>query len=104
MTDTELKAALRPLLKKAFEAGRQAAQQPQARTFAADSDDSPQFRPPFGPADAKNYAHFYGDDDGVYPGSLHRHFGMGKREFSEATGLRLRWRDGRGWEWVRASE
>jgi hypothetical protein len=116
-TPAEMQTLLRPLVQQLALAGvprdriaevctlvidtamRRAGEGP-ASTFAADSDDKVAFTA----ADAPNYSRWFGaDDNGLFPGGLHRFFGLDVRAFAVATGLQRAHRDGR-WYWrARAS-
>lgn len=100
------KDELRPLLKRAFDAGRADALREPARTFSADS--ATQFASAFSAADVpKLHDYFAADSDGHFVGSLHRKFGMNVREFADAAGMRRRqlWESGKGrWVWAKREE
>lgn len=99
------KDELRPLLKRAYDAGRADALREQTRTFAADSDDSPIFRPAFTPDEVARYAdYFAADANDCYPFSMSRHFGMGWRAFADATGLQRKHNAAGAWVWAKRAE
>lgn len=92
VTDHELKALIRPLLPAIVATARAhlrtEAERAHTATFAADSEDSPLFRPAFTAADVGQFADYFGaDSEGRYPFSLHRHFGMTWKQFADATGM-----------------
>lgn len=97
---------LRPLLKRAYDAGRADVLRERTATFADESEDSPRFAPAFSAADVDRLGdYFAADERGHYPNALHRHFGMRPREFADAAGM-LRKQvigpDGRAaWVWAR---
>lgn len=105
MTNDSLKALLRPLMPQILAAVEARVRTQQTATFAAESDDSPQFRPSFGRDDVARLSDYFADDEGAYPGTLHRHFGLGNREFADLSKLikkQITDKNGnRVWHWVK---
>lgn len=107
MTDAQLAELLRPHVKRIAEAAvarhleREAGAHPypaEPATFAAGA-------AAFAPADARNYASYFADTDGMYPEHMHAYFGCGPKEFADHSGLvRKQITDSlgrRSWRWVR---
>jgi hypothetical protein len=108
VSDAELLALLRPHLARLAAALRHRADRERAATFAADSEDSPLFRPAFAADHAAQYARYFAHEGGLYPTLLHRQFGLGVKDFADRTGLvrkQIEDRNGRRvWHWVRPDE
>lgn len=108
MTETDLLDLLRPHIPRILAAGAaQERERLRTATFS-DTPDEDSGAVGFTAADLERFSDYYAaDEQGQYPGHIHRAFGCGVKAFADATKLLRRGvlRDGKhGWVWVKRPE